>query len=163
MIKAGVISDTHLRKPEPPFLKVVEKYLKDVDIIIHAGDLTSIEILSVFKGKDVYAVCGNMDDNETQQKLPKKLVFELEGHRIGLIHGWGPPFGFPDKVLKEFRKEEIDCLVYGHSHIAKYEEKKGIITLNPGTLFPSFFSKHGSLGYLYIRRNEKINGEVIKI
>lgn len=163
MIKAGVISDTHLRKPEPSLIEIVEKYLKDVDVIIHAGDLTSIDVLSAFAGKTVYAVCGNMDDSETQHKLPKKLIFELEGHRIGLIHGWGPPFGFPDKVLKEFKGEKIDCLIYGHSHIPKYEEKGEIVTLNPGTPFPSFFSKNGSLGYLYIKKNEKIRGEVIKI
>ena len=163
MIKVGVISDTHLRKIEAKFLDIIEKYLKDVDVIIHAGDLTTIKILDAFKGKTVYAVHGNMDDSETQRALPDKLVFEIEGHKIGLIHGWGPPFGFPDKVLKEFKNEKIDCLVYGHSHIPKCEEKKNVLTINPGALFPSFFSRQGSLGYLYIKKGEKIKGEVIKI
>ena len=60
-MKIGVISDTHLNGPNPSLERAIEKYFKDVDLILHAGDLTSMEVLHAFKGKKVIAVAGNND------------------------------------------------------------------------------------------------------
>lgn len=163
MIKLGIISDTHRKSADEKIKKIYDRYLKDVDAIVHAGDITSVEVLDAFKDKKVYAVHGNMDDARTQEVLPEKLVFEVGGYRIGVLHGWGSPMGFPEKLLKLFEGEKLNCLIYGHTHIPKKKFLEGnLLTLNPGALFPGLFNRKGSLAYLYIEK-EKIEAEIVEV
>lgn len=162
MIKIGVISDTHKKKIDEDMKMVWERYLKDADMIVHAGDLTSIDILELFKDKRVYAICGNMDDWTTKKSLPEKLLFTVENFRIGVVHGWGSSLGFPEKLLNSFKNEDIHCLIYGHSHIPKKKMVKHMLTLNPGATFPGFFNKKGSIAYLYIEK-ERMDAEIVEI
>ena len=69
----GVISDTHgLLRPE------AIKYLKDVDLIIHAGDVGSEKVLNDLKQiAPVYAVRGNCDQEEWAKKLPRTEIVEV--------------------------------------------------------------------------------------
>ncbi len=85
----GVISDTHLSAVDDIFLKLCETYFSHCDYVIHAGDLVSDDILLVIK-KPVIAVRGNMDFRST---LPLKRVLEVDGRKIGVIHGYGAPQG----------------------------------------------------------------------
>ncbi len=162
MIKIGVISDTHKKEIDGTLEKICERYLKDVDIIVHAGDLISIKILEIWKDKKVYAVHGNMDDSDTKKSLPEKLVFSLENFRIGLVHGWGSPLGFPEKLLPIFENENINCLIYGHSHVPKKKIVGNILTLNPGATFPGFFNRKRSIAYLFLE-GEKSRAEIVEI
>ena len=45
MITIGVLSDTHLIDPDKRFREKVERCFADADIILHAGDLTSLAVL----------------------------------------------------------------------------------------------------------------------
>jgi putative phosphoesterase len=162
MTKIGVISDTHKKEVDEDLKNVWEKYLKDVDIIVHAGDLTSIEILELFKDKRVYAIHGNMDDSTTKNSLPEKLVFTVENVKIGVVHGWGSPLGFPEKVLALFEKDDINCLIYGHTHMPKKKMVGNILTLNPGATFPGFFNRKGSIAYLFVEGN-KAEAEIMEV
>jgi len=162
MTKIGVISDTHKKRIDEALKNIWERYLKDVDIVVHAGDLTSIEILELFKEKKVYAIHGNMDDSVTKSSLPEKLVFTVEDLKIGVIHGWGPPLGFPEKVLTLFEKDNIGCLIYGHTHIPKMEMVGNILTLNPGATFPGFFNRKGSIAYLYVEGG-RAKAEIVEV
>jgi len=162
MIKIGVLSDTHKKKVDEDLKNIWEKYLKDVDIIVHAGDLTSVEILELFKDKKVYAIHGNMDDLTTQNSLPDKIVFTVENFKIGVVHGWGPPIGFPEKLLSSFEKENINCLIYGHTHQPKKKIVNDILTLNPGATFPGFFNRKGSIAYLFLEGN-RADAQIVEI
>ncbi len=158
-MKIGVLSDTHLSEPLPEFKKAVEQHFKEVDKIIHAGDFVEwaiAEYLSSFK--ELVAVCGNMDPFAIRRAFPPKQIIELKGFRIGLIHGGGAPLGIESRIREEF--DEVDAIIYGHTHTPANHRIEGLLFFNPGSLTRSFW--HGAtLGILHI--GERIEGEIITL
>ncbi len=65
--------------------------------------------------------------------LPLKRIIEVAGYRIGLIHGWGPPSAVPQNVLPEFENENLDLLVFGHSHTPFHDYVGRTLLFNPGS------------------------------
>jgi putative phosphoesterase len=129
-MKIGVISDTHLTKPTPDLAELMNGPFKDVEMILHAGDITELPVLDPLAGKKVLAVCGNMDSLEVQRELPARRVFRAEKFKIGLIHGWGGPWGIEERMGREF--QQVDCIVYGHTHTPAHLEREGVFFFNPG-------------------------------
>ena len=158
-MKIGIISDTHLNIPDNRLEKIVEDYFHDVDLILHAGDMVELEVLDVFRGKKVYAVSGNMDPGSVREVFPDKRILEIEGRRVGLIHGWGSPFGLEEKVMQEF--DNVECIVYGHTHRAMNDVRDGILLFNPGSPTDQRFAKHNSVGILDI--GKEIVGKIIDL
>jgi hypothetical protein len=158
-MKIGVISDTHLREPHPEFRKMIDFHFKDVEKIFHAGDFVEWSIAEyLLNRKELIAVCGNMDSYDIQKAFSEKRVIELQGFKIGLIHGGGSPFGIESRIRKEF--DEVDAIVYGHTHTPANHLVKNIFFFNPGSPTRSFIHK-ATLGILSL--GEKIEGEIIKI
>ncbi len=158
-MKIGVISDTHLREPGLDFRRMIESYFRDVEKIFHAGDFVDRSIADYLSSwRELIAVCGNMDPQDIQKAFPRKRVVEFKGFRIGLIHGGGPPFGIESRVRGEF--DEVDAIVYGHSHAPVNHQVKNVYFFNPGSPTRSFVHRP-SLGIL--RLGEKIEGEIVKI
>jgi putative phosphoesterase len=158
-MKIGVISDTHLKEPHSEFKKMVEYHFRDVEKILHAGDFVDWSIVEYLSSqKDLIAVCGNMDPTDIRRAFPQKRVIELRGFRIGLIHGGGAPFGIESRVIDEF--DEVDAIIYGHTHTPANHQVKNIYFFNPGSPTRSFIHK-ATLGILNL--GEKIEGEIIKI
>jgi hypothetical protein len=158
-VKIGVISDTHLSCCDERLTCLLKDYFRDADLVLHAGDLVDIRVLDAFVGKEVKAVCGNMDLPSVRQALPKKLVFELNNYKVGLIHGWGMPLGIERKLLKEIGR--VDCLVYGHTHRATNAVKDGILFFNPGSATDTRFASRNTIGILEI--GDRIRGEIIEL
>jgi putative phosphoesterase len=104
------------------------------------------------------AVCGNMDSQDIRKAFPEKRVIELKGFKMGLIHGGGSPFGIESRIRGEF--DEVDAIVYGHTHTPANHQVKNIYFFNPGSPTRSFIHK-ATLGILHL--GEKIEGEIIKI
>jgi putative phosphoesterase len=158
-MKIGVVSDTHLSEPHPEFRRMIESHFKDVEKIFHAGDFVDMSVVEYLSSlKDLIAVCGNMDSSEIRKAFPRKRVIEIGKFRIGLVHGGGPPFGMESRVSDEF--DEVDAIVYGHTHMPAHHQFKNIYFFNPGSPTRSFV--HGpTLGILHI--GEKIEGEIVKI
>lgn len=151
-MKIGVVSDTHVTSlaelPEKLLLA-----LADVELIIHAGDFISRDVFEGLKQLgEVKAVQGNMDSAELKKILPERELLIIEGKRIGIIHGWGSPYGIDDRVGEMFK--DVDAIVYGHSHYSQNEVKKGILFFNPGQAKNSF-------GILTI--GKQISGQIIKL
>ncbi len=158
-MKIGVISDTHLNISDGRLEKIVKDYFHDVDLILHAGDIVELDVLDVFIGKKVYAVSGNMDHDSVREVFPGKQILEIEGQRIGLIHGWGSPFGLEEKVIREF--ENVECIVYGHTHRAMNEVRNGVLLFNPGSPTDQRFARHNSVGILDV--GKEIVGKIIDL
>ena len=158
-MKIGVLSDTHLYQVTQKFVDVYNQYLSDVDMIIHAGDIVSTNILK-FLEKDVFhGVQGNMDPFEIKALLPEKKIVEVGPHRVGIVHGWGPAVGLEDRILPHFTN--VDVIIYGHSHIAANHVREGVLLFNPGTA--TGYSKNGlnSIGILEV--SETIQGRIIPV
>jgi hypothetical protein len=158
-VKIGVISDTHLTSCDDRLTRLLKDHFRDADLILHAGDLVDLRVLDAFVGKEVKAVCGNMDLPSVRQSLPKKLVLNVNNYKVGLIHGWGMPFGIERKLLKEIGN--VDCLVYGHTHRATNAVKDGVLFFNPGSATDTRFASRNSVGMLEI--GEGIRGEIIEL
>ncbi|MGO9136748.1 MAG: metallophosphoesterase family protein [Syntrophales bacterium] len=158
-MKIGVISDTHLTSCDKRLTRLLEDCFRDADLILHAGDLVDMRVLDAFAGKEVKAVCGNMDLPSVRQSLPRKLVLDINNYRVGLIHGWGMPFGIEGKLLKEVGS--VDCLVYGHTHRATNAIKDGILFFNPGSATDTRFALRNTVGMLEI--GDGIKGEIIEL
>ena len=158
-MKIGVISDTHLREPRLEFRRMVESHFKDVEKIFHTGDFVDWSIAEYLSSqKELIAVSGNMDSQDIQKAFPRKRVIEVKGFKIGLIHGGGPPFGIESRIRGEF--DQVDAIVYGHSHAPANHQAKGITFFNPGSPTRPYIHR-ASLGIL--RLEERIEGEIIKI
>jgi len=149
MIRIGVLSDTHLASANNDFKSIVKSVFRDVDMIFHAGDMTSMEVFDYLSNWDLRAVRGNMDDFKLKTLLPDKRIEDIEGVRIGIMHGRGGPVGIEEVVLSEFG--EVDLIVFGHSHVPLNTTKKGVRLFNPGSLRGGY-SYPGSVGIIEIGR-----------
>lgn len=160
-MKIGVISDTHIPNAAQRLPGEIYKAFKDVDLILHAGDLVEISVLDELKKlADVEAVHGNMDTAEVLKLLPLKKVIKAGEFTIGLTHGYGPPFNLINKVKKEFSRN-IDAIVYGHSHSPVNEVRDGVLFFNPGSPTDKIFARYNSYGMLTI--DNEIKGEIIRL
>ena len=158
-MKIGVISDTHLREPLPEFKKMIEFHFKNVEMIFHAGDFVDWSIAEYLSSlKELIAVCGNMDPQNIRKAFSQKRTLQLKGFKIGLIHGGGSPFGIESRIRGEF--DEVDAIVYGHTHTPASHPLKNIYFFNPGTPTHSF-NDRVTLGILHL--GKKIEGEIIKV
>ena len=158
-MKIGVISDTHLQDVSLGLRDIYKDYFSDVDMIIHAGDLVSAKIADFLGQKPLHVVQGNMDGWDVKERFPEKKIIETNGFRLGLIHGWGPPFGLEKRLRSEF--SDVDVIIYGHSHRPANHVDKGTLFFNPGTAMGFKISGSNSIGILDIE--EDVKGTIIKI
>jgi len=137
-VKIAVLADTHVR-----LLKHVPKRIIDaistVDLVVHAGDFTAVQVLRDLKQlREVRAVQGNVDSTELKTILPVKEIFQIENTRIGITHGSGGPRGIEERVKKVFEGDEVDIIIYGHSHQSQNKVIDDVLFLNPGKAVDSF-------------------------
>lgn len=161
-MKIAVISDTHIPKTGEGLPEKLCEALKKVDLILHAGDLTELSVLEELKTfAPVRAVCGNMDNRDIQGTLPQKDIIEVGKFKIGLIHGYGTPFGLQERIGKEFINTGVHAIVYGHSHKSTNEVKNGVLFFNPGSPTDKVFARINTYGLIKV--NDSIKGEIIKL
>lgn len=127
MKRIGILSDTHGKLREE-----VLEILQGCDVILHAGDCNTPQVLeSLREIAPLYVVRGNAD-KEWAEGLPQTLSEEICGLRIFMVHN-----------KKEIPADvgEYDLIVYGHSH--RYEERRegSTLFLNPGSCGPRRFSQ----------------------
>ena len=151
-MKIAVLSDTHVGSIKSLPVELINS-LSSVDLIIHAGDFTAKEVLDELKQlREVKAVHGNMDSVALKATLAAKEIVNIGNKRIGITHGWGPPWGIEEKVRSVFAQDRVDVIIYGHSHESQNKVIDGILFFNPGKASSSF-------GIITV--DEDIKGEII--
>ena len=127
-MKLGLISDTHsLLRPG------AVQALEGSDLIVHAGDVGSLEILAALqKIAPVVAVRGNIDKDDWAKSLPTTAVVEPDGVPIYILHDIHELN--VDPAAAGFR-----IVVSGHSHKPATNEHKGVLYINPGAAGPRRF------------------------
>jgi putative phosphoesterase len=156
-MKVGVIADTHLEQAIRELEELMAGPFKDVEMILHAGDITELKVLQPFTGKEIQAVCGNMDSPAVRRQLPTQRTFHIGKFKIGLIHGWGGPQGIEERIRREFRG--VDCIIYGHTHIPSQAKRDGVLFFNPGAFGGSSVTGKKSVGILDL--GETMVGEIV--
>ncbi|MGD2126416.1 MAG: metallophosphoesterase family protein, partial [Desulfobacteraceae bacterium] len=104
-------------------------------------------------------VHGNMDPVEVKVMLPEKKLVDLGGYRFGLIHGWGPSEGLEERVWDQF--QNVDVIIYGHSHKSANYVREGTLLFNPGTATGFTSSGMHSIGVLEC--GDALRGDIIHL
>jgi putative phosphoesterase len=146
MLTIGVLSDTHLIAPDKWFREKADRCFADADMILHAGDLTSLSVLDVFAGKTVHAVHGNMCGPKTRDTLPASKIIEVGSFRLALVHGAGYLRNIEDRLFDVFAP--IDCIVYGHTHRPVCHRLGPTLMVNPGS-----FTATSTYGIIKVERH----------
>lgn len=161
-MKIGVISDTHMRSPNPLLEKILTEVLADTDMILHAGDIVGFAVLERMHESGVIAVCGNMDDHQVAGHIPQMRIVEAGGKRVGLIHGWGSKEGLEPRIIERFEEPKPDVIVYGHTHVPFWGEINGVPMFNPGSANSRGYGGTGTAGILEIN-GSSMNGKIISV
>jgi len=132
-VRAVVLSDTHLRADAARRLpEVVYEALAAADVVLHCGDVVEQALLDDLAAyAPVHAVLGN-NDVTLRGTLPERLVVELDGVRVGMVHDSGRTKGRIARLRRAFPSCEL--VVFGHSHAPVDEPGlDGQWLLNPGS------------------------------
>lgn len=160
-VTIGILSDTHLSEQTDSFRSLAAVCFAECQIILHAGDLTSIAILDAFIDKTVYAVHGNMCLNSARSALPRRKIISVGRFSIGLIHRAGYSYQFEDLLLNEF-DQPVDCIVYGHTHLPTCHTSGGVLYINPGSFMAT--GSHGHPGtYALLTIGDNLHGRICRV
>lgn len=116
----GVISDTHGRLPHAAI-----EALSGTDMIIHAGDIDSPDILEkLTMVSPTRAVKGNMDFGAWTQNLKEAQTITIGEISIYVRH-----------ILQQSvpLSADVQVVIYGHTHRPSIETHDGVLYLNPGS------------------------------
>jgi uncharacterized protein len=150
-ILAGIISDTHgLMRPE------ALEALRGSDLIIHAGDLGSPDVISSLRAiAPVFAVRGNIDKASWAAAIPTTQIVEVGA--------------FPFYVLHDISELDLDpetagfaAVVFGHSHQPSIETRNNVLFLNPGSAGPRRFRLPVTLARVRITDGE-VRPEIVRL
>ena len=148
---AGIISDTHgLLRPE------VFQVFKNVDVILHAGDIGSPEILKELNAlAPIIAVRGNNDKGDWANTFPEVQKTHLGSVAIYMLHD-------RNELDLGVHPPDVQVLVSGHSHRPSIERREGTLFVNPGSAGPRRFKLPISVARLIIH-GANVTAELIEL
>jgi putative phosphoesterase len=124
-----VCSDTHGRE-SPRLEGRTETAVEAADLVVHAGDFMTGEVLEAFRARcDLRGVYGNNDPPAVRERLPARRVVEWAGLRILVVHGHEHT---ETALAMAGRQSNADLVAFGHSHEPTFQA--GTVPLcNPGS------------------------------
>ncbi|RJP77585.1 MAG: metallophosphoesterase [Desulfobacteraceae bacterium] len=136
----GIISDTHGRLPSSVYMT-----FENMDLIIHAGDIDTKEVLEELQSiAPVVAVRGNMDFGPWTESLRESETVEVGGLVLYVRHIVG---NIPASAL-------VDVVISGHTHRPSITKQKGVLFLNPGSAGLQRYDNPLSVALLHIQDKE---------
>lgn len=158
----GVISDTH-----GYFHPNIPEAFRDVDVILHAGDVGPVEVLrELEKIAPVRGVYGNVDGPPVRGILPETERLEFEGVRFLIHHIGGHPNRWGRGVGTMLRAERPDVFICGHSHILRIErvaKLDSMLYLNPGAAGRQGFHQQKTCVRLHAEDGATKQAEVVHL
>jgi len=121
-VRIGIISDTHGALPDG-----VHEAFAGVERILHAGDVGSQTVLAELETiAPVTAVHGNTDPAGLAFTLPARTSVRVGRTRFLIGH-------ILVDLLRSGIPDDVDVVVFGHTHVPLTEERDGVLYLNPGS------------------------------
>ncbi len=158
----GVISDTHI-PPFPALPESIWQHFADVELIIHAGDLSVLSVISELETiAPVVAIRGNVEHDEVILQLPIKREIMIGDCRIGIVHILGVASTHARMARFEFPQARV--VIFGHSHTPYNQEHAGQLLFNPGSATNRRQQPTCSIGKLHIDETTgTVSGEIITL
>jgi putative phosphoesterase len=129
-----LIADTHVPQRATDLPEQVWQAIEDADLVVHAGDWVSLDLLDRVEARtDLLACWGNNDHGtEFRARLPEVARRTVEEVRVAVVHETGDKRGREARCDQSF--PDTDLVVFGHSH-APWDSTTpgGIRLLNPGS------------------------------
>jgi putative phosphoesterase len=147
----GLISDTHgLIRPQ------ALEALAGLDLIIHAGDIGTPEVLAALKAiAPVAAIRGNNDTGAWAKPLPETKLLKVCDKRLYIIHN-------VKDLAFDPAGRRFDAVISGHSHKPSIARREGVLFVNPGSAGPRRFKLPIAVGKLLIGK-KKLEAELIEL
>ncbi|MEJ8305272.1 metallophosphoesterase [Saccharibacillus sacchari] len=121
--KIVIVSDTHMPRMSKALPPALIDGLQNADLILHAGDWTKPEVYDLLVAyAPVEGVAGNNDGPDIVERWGYRRIVEIAGRRIGLTHGHLGKGHTPDNAAAAFDNENVDLIIFGHSHIPFFSE-----------------------------------------
>ena len=150
-VVVGVISDTH-----GLLVSSAIKALHGVDLIIHAGDIGSTEVMDELQAiAPVVAVRGNMDMKKGLRRLPETEAIQVGDALLYIIHDINKLDIAPSKA-------DFNAVIFGHLHYPSVAKHNGVLFLNPGSAAQPRRNSSASLAFLHIR-GSSIKPQIVDI
>jgi uncharacterized protein len=162
-MRVAVLSDTHAPhrwKLCPP---QVAARLDGVDVILHAGDVCTPDVLDELSAwAPVHAVRGNNDGPDVAAwGAPDTAHLDLGGVAVAMIHDSGPAAGRAPRLRRMF--PDAALVVYGHSHIPLNEVHDGQRIFNPGSPTDRRRQPHGTMGLVTIDDGRVTSARIVAV
>ena len=137
-VRVGVVSDTHMPRMAKALPSALVAGLREqaLDLIVHCGDVVVESVVPLFEALAPFeAVAGNNDPPELVRRFGRRKILQLDGARVGLVHGDGARRGVktPDHAFAQFENIGVDAVLFGHSHIPYSAVRAGVLLFNPGS------------------------------
>jgi putative phosphoesterase len=127
-----LLGDTHLPRGSRRLPERCVELLRRAAAVVHTGDVVTAGALQELEAyAPVHAVHGNADEPSLRAALPERLVVELDGLRIGVVHSGGARSGRHERLRAWF--PGCDVIAYGHSHLPEIANVDGTWIVNPGS------------------------------
>jgi hypothetical protein len=161
--RIGLISDTHIPEARPELWPQVFDAFRDVDAILHAGDIHDLSVIDQLGDlAPIYVARGNGDDGSGgrpvqpfDERLRDAWVLEFDGVRIGMTHDlpipeYPPHLTLERAVRRYFGEAALDVIVYGDTHVEAIDTIGGTLCVNPGSpTYPhNLETQLGTIGFL---------------
>lgn len=126
-MKLLITSDVHGALDD---LKQVIKKHKDIDYHLNAGDMCLAK--NMYEPLHLITVKGNNDFGSDE---PYMRILDLKGLRVMLTHGHKEHVKFTHETLINVAlAQQVDVVIYGHTHRPFYQMDRGLTLINPGAL-----------------------------
>ena len=125
-----IVSDTHRHEEN---LEIVLQREKNLDMLIHLGDSEGSEdYIRTIAECPCYIVKGN---NDYFSDLNRDMKMTIGKYRVLLTHGhhYYVSLG-TETIISEGRAQDMDIVMFGHTHRPLVDIREDITVLNPGSL-----------------------------
>jgi uncharacterized protein len=162
-VRVAVLADTHAPRRWKSCPPAVAAHLRGVDLILHAGDVCTADVLDELAAyARVHAVRGNNDGPDVAAwGAPDTLELDLGGLQVAMIHDSGPATGRPTRLRRRFPRAGL--VVFGHSHIPLDYAGNGQRIFNPGSPTDRRRQPHGTAGLLDIADGRLVSAQILPV